>query len=321
VLIRGILAGLAVAGALELFNVLAWRNCHTVIPGVLYRCAQPSAGDLERLIDQLHIRTVVNLRGVCDASPWFMRQARVTSERGVSQEDLAFSASRLPPAPAVRALVRVIDHSEYPLVFHCNRGIDRTGMAVAVALLLHTDAPVAEARRNLSLRHGHLEMGRTAYMDRFFDLYEDWLAGQGLKHSRPAFRRWAEHEYCPGACRAAFKLLDPVPLRRLPRGEPVGIPVRCKNIAVQPWRFLPGTAAGISCGYVLFNDRDENVYTGSSGLFHALVPPGEAIDLTLALPPLEKPGKYTLRVDMYEGQHGFFFQLGSEPYFYDLEVL
>ena len=38
------------------------------------------------------------------------------------------------------------------------------------------------------------------------------------------------------------------------------------------------------------------------------------------LPPLAAPGRYTLRVDMYEGQHGFFFQGGSEPLFCELEV-
>src|SRR5689334_2824196 len=95
VLLGGVVAGFALAGALELGNVIAGRNCHIVIPGAVYRCAQPSARYLDRLIARYGIRTVINLRGVCDAAPWFLQQARATSGRGVSQEDLSFSANRL----------------------------------------------------------------------------------------------------------------------------------------------------------------------------------------------------------------------------------
>src|SRR5262245_11359090 len=118
-LVWGLVAGLGLAVVGESLNVLGGRNTHVVIPGVLYRCAQPSSSYLSQLIRKHGIRTVVNLRGICDSKPWFLDQARVTAELGVSQEDLAFSAGRLPHVAELRQLVEVLDRSEYPILLHC----------------------------------------------------------------------------------------------------------------------------------------------------------------------------------------------------------
>ena len=40
----------------------------------------------------------------------------------------------------------------------------------------------------------------------------------------------------------------------------------------------------------------------------------------LALPALRQPGRYRLRVDMTDEQHAYFFQTGSEPLVWELEV-
>ena len=50
------------------------------------------------------------------------------------------------------------------------------------------------------------------------------------------------------------------------------------------------------------------------------MPPGEHIDLTLALPPLRKPGRYQLTVDLLDEQNGSFLQAGSEPLVWEVEV-
>src|SRR5262249_12786946 len=155
-----------------------------------YRCAYPSEADLEEAIRRHGIRTVINLRGICFGADFYMDECRATHHLNVSQEDVGFSAGRLPPVCEMHLLVRALDHSECPILIHCRQGIDRTGLVSALILLLYTDADVSSARGQLGLPYGHVPLGRTVYMHEFFNLYEEWLAKQGLEHSREQFRRW-----------------------------------------------------------------------------------------------------------------------------------
>lgn len=317
----GCLAGVLLALGGQAAYVLLGSNFHTVIHGEVYRSAQLSAVALERFIRDKHIRTVVNLRGCCDPEAWYLNEGRVTLRNDVSLEDLSFSACRLPSSVVLRQLLEVIDGSEYPILFHCHKGSDRTGMASAIALLMRTDTPLEEARQQLSFRYGHLPVGHTVYIDQFFDLYAEWLTRRALTHSPAIFRRWAENEYCPGECRCRLELLEPnrQPLH-LQGAAPTALRVRCRNTSIKPWRLHPSPNAGTHLIFVLTNDKNQRVASGKSGLFRAVVPPGEFVDLTIVLPRLTQPGRYELRLDMEEEQHAFFLQTGSQPLICTVEV-
>ncbi len=322
VLLRGAAVGLVVALVLHFGNILVGTNLHTVLPGAVYRCSQPSASNLEAVVRRYGIRTVVNMRGVSDPTPWYLEECRATQRLNVSLEDLSFSAGRLPSVPAIRQLLEVLDRSERPLLIHCHQGADRTGLASALCLLLYTDAGLPEARQQLGLRTGHLPIGRTANMGRFFDLYEEWLAAQGKEHSPHRLRHWVRHDYCAAECRARIEFLDPQarPLR-VPCGAQVSLRVRCHNTSIKPWHFQPGTNAGIHVRYVVADEEQQPVREEArAGLFFRTIAPGEHVDLTLVLPPLKTPGRYYLRIDLADEQHGSFLQLGSEPLLWDLEA-
>jgi hypothetical protein len=142
-----------------------------------------------------------------------------------------------------------------------------------------------------------------------------------LAHSRAIFRGWVEQEYTAGECRSSIEVVDakadPIPA---PRGKPFGVKVRCTNTSAKPWQLSPGNNAGIHAGWVLSNSQDAPINFGCSGLFHATVPPGADVELTLSLPRLDVAGRYHLRVDMEDERHAKFFQEGSEPLFVELEV-
>jgi hypothetical protein len=320
-ILRGCVAGAVVAFVLEAGNVLLGANFHTVIPGAVYRCSQPTADRLASMVHKYGIRTVINLRGCCDPEPEYLQECRATFGLDISQEDVGFSSGKLPPVPAVRELVRVLDGSEKPVILHCHKGVDRTGWASALALLLYTDTTPQQARRQLGWRFFHLPYGRTGNMDRFFDLYSEWLAANDLRHSRDTFRRWLERDYCAGECQCSIKLLDPQhdPLPA-PRDRPFAVRVRCTNTSVRPWQFRPGNNAGIHAGWMLHDSAGQLVLCGRAGLFERTVPPGDSVDLTLALPSLSSAGRYRLCVDMEDERHARFFQEGSEPLFVELEV-
>ncbi len=317
----GCLLGALLALAWHTYYVLLGSNFHTVIPGEVYRSAQLSAAALEQFIREKHIRTVVNLRGCCDPEAWYLDEGRVTLRNDVSQEDLGFSAARLPSKITLHQLLEVLDRSDYPILFHCHKGADRTGMASTMALLLRTDTPLEVARQQLGFRYGHLPLGRTVNIDRFFELYQDWLSSRGLAHTPAVFRRWIEEDYCPGECRCRLELLDPQQ-QHLHMNNPLPsvLRVRCHNTSIRPWRLHPSNNSGIHLIFVLSNDKDQRVAEGKSGLFHAVVPPGEFIDLAVVLPGFTKPGRYELRLDMEEEQHAFFLQTGSQPLICTVEV-
>jgi len=218
----------------------------------------------------------------------------------------------------IRRLVEVLDRSAGPILLHCRRGADRTGMVAVLCQLLYTDASLSEALWQLTPRYGHVPLGKPRCCDRFFDLYTDWLAEQGLEHSREVFRHWLLHEYCPGECRCELQPLD-IPTE-LPRGQPATLRIRATNTSVKTWRLRPGSNAGIHAVYVLGDIEGHIVTVGRAGMYERAVAPGESIDLVLALPPLHVPGAYSLMVDMVDEQHCWFFQGGGEPLMTGLRV-
>jgi hypothetical protein len=304
---------------IEAGRVLFGSNFHTVLPGRVYRCCQPTPRAIEEMVASHSIRTVVNLRGTCNPLPWYLDEARATERLDICQEDICFSAGRLPSVAELRRFIEVLDGCAYPLVLHCRRGADRTGLAAAIVLLLQTDVSFDEAALQLSPRYGHVPLGRPGNLDRFLDQYADWLRAHGRPHTRATFRSWALHQYTAGGCSAALELLSPQPLR-VRRGEPAALRVRARNTGVSPWSFRPTVTAGVHVGYHLWDEHDLQVAMDKSGLFDAEVAPGESIEVTLALPALERAGRYRLMVDLSDERQCWFFQVGSEPLEEELEV-
>jgi protein tyrosine phosphatase (PTP) superfamily phosphohydrolase (DUF442 family) len=316
-----LLAGLLVAA--EAVRMYAGNNLHEVIPGKVYRTNQPSPAGLRDLIADTGIRTVINLRGYSPAAPddWYRNEARVTCAAGISQEDVTLSAMRLPPPAELRRLIDVLDHTEYPVLFHCKAGADRTGLVATVVLLLYTDATPDRARRQLWPRYGHFRFGRAAAMDDFFDRYEAWLAGR--PHAPGLFRDWAVNHYSPGPARGTLVLADGLPPdqpREVARDRWLALPVRAANTSAEPWELKPGNYAGIHVGFVVLNEKGDTVHKGQAGLFRRTVPPGGTLDLTLAVPPLKAPGQYVLRADLMDAtaagvpiRTAGFYQFGNDP--------
>ena len=61
----------------EAGRVLLGSNFHTVLPGRVYRGAQPSAADVDRLAKDYGVKTIVNLRGSGIPNGWYMDECPV----------------------------------------------------------------------------------------------------------------------------------------------------------------------------------------------------------------------------------------------------
>jgi hypothetical protein len=296
----------------EAYRVMFGANFHTVVPGRVYRCSQPSPHALKQMIAEHHIRTVVNLRGSCDPFPWYLDEARTTHRLNVSHEDICFSAGRLPSVSELRHLIEVLDRTAYPIVLHCRRGADRTGLAAAMVLLLQTALPLEDACGQLGCRYGHVAVGRTAQLDQFLVFYADWLKGHGQQHSPAVFRHWALHEYRPGSCWSELTFLNEPPAQ-VRRDASTALYLRVRNASLLPWRLRPLSTAGVHLGCHIYDDKDTIVDVVKSGLRDATVLPGASADFTLVVPPLRRPGRYRLQLDMVDEQQCWFYQTGSEP--------
>lgn len=290
----------------EALRVFAGTNRHTVVPGRVYRCSQPAGKHVLELVDQRGIRTVINLRGLAQDptgadARWYLAEATATHDRNVSQEDITFSANRLPPPGELRRLIEVLDKTEYPILLHCKQGADRTGLASAVVRLLQTDSTLDEARRELWPTRGHFWFGRTRAMDDFFDRYAAWLAAEGTEHSPDRFRTWATKIYTPGAAASELTWLD-LPTAPVPAGKPFAVRLRAINRSTEAWELKPGNLAAIHLSFTVASEADGLVYRGQAGLFRATVPPGGEIVFTCAIPGIEKPGQYVLLAEMTDAR-------------------
>jgi protein tyrosine phosphatase (PTP) superfamily phosphohydrolase (DUF442 family) len=199
-LLRGSLLGLLLALVVEILHVVAGPNYHTVLPGRVYRSAQPSVCQLEHIVAGQGIRTLINLRGVCEEDAWYHREKETAARLGVRFVDVGLWASLPPDANEMRQFVKALDEGPYPVLIHCQQGGDRTGLASALVLLLKTNAGLAEAKGQLSLRYGHYRYGRAAVMDRYLAAYERWLNQEGLVHSPAHLRQWIGKVYTISDC-------------------------------------------------------------------------------------------------------------------------
>lgn len=194
-LTRGVCIGLLAVIGIQAYHILLGGNFHTVLPGRVFRCAQPSAAWLERIIKTYGIRTVINLRGDNVGEPWYHAEWALAKKLGVRIVDIGIWGTQPAPEGELRLLVDAIQHEACPMLLHCGSGADRTGIASALTLLLLTDASLAEARDQLSLRFGHTGIGGARNHNLLLKSYESWLAAQGLEHEAQHLRRWVDDVY------------------------------------------------------------------------------------------------------------------------------
>jgi protein tyrosine phosphatase (PTP) superfamily phosphohydrolase (DUF442 family)/catechol 2,3-dioxygenase-like lactoylglutathione lyase family enzyme len=302
--LRGwIIAGVVLAAvawpAAEAVRVYGGRNEHPVIPGRVYRSAQPDEGDVTELTARHGIRTVLNLRGTTPWDEgWYQPECRATAAAGVSQEDVTLSAHALPFPAELKRVVEVLDRTEYPVLVHCKQGADRTGLVSAMVMLLYTDATLDEARRQLLPRYGHWPVARTANMDRFFDLYQRKLGAEGGTHTPDRFRRWVLSEYCPGPARSELSW-EKAPPAEVKADTPFTVSVRCENRSDTVWQMKPGHFAGIHVCYAVYGEKPPAAWEGRAGLRNETVPPGGGTTVPIPVGRL-KPGKYRLVAELHD---------------------
>jgi protein tyrosine/serine phosphatase len=148
-------------------------NIHTVEPGALYRSAQLGESALTDVIDDYHIKSVINLRGADPQASWYRSEIAVSRARGVVHYDLPMSANSLVDPSTMARISALLRSAPKPVLIHCQSGADRSGLVAAIYEYAIAARSPAEAAAQLSLRYGHVPYlwSRTGAMDKSFEIF------------------------------------------------------------------------------------------------------------------------------------------------------
>ncbi len=160
-------------------------NLYPIGEGRAYRSRQPDAALLEHVIQDLGVRTVINLRGENTGDAWYDAEVAAVERLGAKLANVAMSANRPPSAETLLALHETLLSAEHPILIHCKGGADRTGAAAAIWRMAVAGDGREQALGELDCRYGHFEASTPAM---------DWLA----RVYQPDVA-WIETDYDPNA--------------------------------------------------------------------------------------------------------------------------
>jgi len=112
------------AWAVPIPGIDALPNFHRV-SDQLYRGAQPTSAEGFRFLEDMGIKTVVNLR-------WLHSDRSMLRGTGLAYESIRMKAWHAEDEDIVRFLQIVTDPARQPVFVHCQHGADRTGTMCAI---------------------------------------------------------------------------------------------------------------------------------------------------------------------------------------------
>lgn len=194
------------------------HNFGTVIPGEVYRSAQLSSEALRNIVRKYDIRSVINLRPVRKQdSDWYPEEMAVVRETGIDHFTLGMSQTT-PRIDNILALRDLLEEVETPVLIHCASGVDRTGLASAMVLLMEGTRTPEEIEQQVSWRYGVIS--RDSIGKTFLSQYQGWLAQNRQSHSPLVFEKWLENDYTDPSGNFHFYIH---PIRGQSWGRPLGL--------------------------------------------------------------------------------------------------
>jgi predicted protein tyrosine phosphatase len=189
----------AIAFAMAIGGAIWWHislnpRFFPVIDNQVYRSAQLSAPRLEAVIRTYGIRTIIALIGSEKGELWYENEKAVAERHQVQMLNIGFGSHELPQYNRLNELVDALMSAPRPILLHCYRGADRSGMASAIALILNDATSLEAIEKQFSWRFGVIPYSNSIGVI-FFDQYNEWLSAIGRRHSRDNFLDWVRNHY------------------------------------------------------------------------------------------------------------------------------
>jgi undecaprenyl-diphosphatase len=164
-------------------------NVHSVIPGKIYRSAQLNNKGLTHYTKKFHLETIINLRGRWPNDRWYQIESHFAKTHHLNYYSIKFSAYHLPPKERLRELVRLLQTVPKPLIFHCEGGADRTGMAAAISTILYDKNLSMDTIKKQASWH-YNAIARTTVGYQMLRNYFAWLKKHHYQSSKQRFLEW-----------------------------------------------------------------------------------------------------------------------------------
>lgn len=172
-----------------------WTNLREFAPGA-WRSNQPPEARIRDYAAR-GIRTVITLRG--DENPGINHLvSQACAAHGITWVSARLQARYTTDPDKIQDVIEKMRKAEKPVLIHCKSGADRAGLAAVLYRLVILGHPLAEARRELSLRTLHVRKFRTGVLDFMLDKFAE--SGQ-------PFETWLHTTYDHAAIQAEFNAL------------------------------------------------------------------------------------------------------------------
>src|SRR4030042_3604671 len=238
------------------YHIFFSPRIDTVVAGRVYRSAQLSGNLLEKFIKEKGIKTIINLRGKFNDSQWYADESEISKKYHVQMYDIGISPHDLPEYSKLINILDILLKSEKPILIHCRRGVDRTGLVSALALAIEQDTSLSELKKQFSWRHGVLPFYRSTG-PYFFSKYEQWLNKAQRIHSKNNLIYWINNEYLDSQGNLRF-CVDVVNGRAYKgKDRIVTIPGNSKTILIEGWAFDSHTNFPVDNLYVIVDNRTQ----------------------------------------------------------------
>jgi protein tyrosine phosphatase (PTP) superfamily phosphohydrolase (DUF442 family) len=163
-----------------------------------WRSAQPAPHHIRRFA-KAGIRTIVNLRGERDCGSYWLER-RACERHGIQLVNYQVRSRAAPTREELKGAKRLFDEVEYPMLMHCKSGADRAGLMSVLYRYLHEGVPLEEAKKELSLKYGHIRQAHTGILDYFFERY----IADNARRPMPFFE-WVDTVYDPDELKSTFR--------------------------------------------------------------------------------------------------------------------
>ena len=178
-----------------IFRVI-YFNKYEIANGV-FRSSQPAPHQIRTLAKQ-GIRTIVNLRGERECGSYRLEQ-KYCDKYGIKLINFRMYSRDAPSTDTIKEAENLFQTIEYPMLMHCKSGADRAGIASVLHLLLHQKKPIEVAKKQLSLKYGHIKQADTGVLDFFFERYHEAKRATNI-----SFYEWLETQYNPEELKSNF---------------------------------------------------------------------------------------------------------------------
>jgi protein tyrosine/serine phosphatase len=129
-----------IAGAITSYCVYQHKlyyHFKAVDPGKVYRSGCLSAAGLKAVYDKTHFKTIVVVRSEAEVKEnknnWYTRETEFCKKHDLNFEFFDLGAGVPPNPEQIKRFNKIISNPEmYPIIIHCEQGVIRTGMMVAI---------------------------------------------------------------------------------------------------------------------------------------------------------------------------------------------